>query len=240
MKVLILAGGLGLRLRPVVSDIPKVMAPIRGKPFLEYLIGMLKCYHLDSLILSVGYLKEAIIDCFGDGSAYNINIEYARESNPLGTAGAIRNAKPHLNSTFIVTNGDTYLELDYNAFVRFHKEKKALVTIALAETKNTSCYGSVEMDTTCRVTSFAEKQAGGRGKNFVNAGAYVMEPAVFRHIPSNKRISLETEILPDLIASKLPVFGFRASGHFIDIGIPSDYIAAQKFLKGKEENVNSK
>lgn len=232
MKTVILAGGLGLRLRSVVSDRPKVMAEVAGKAFLERQLKLLKSFGLVDILICVGYGKEMILDYFEDGSKLNMNIAYSIEHDLLGTGGAIKNAESLLNKTFLVVNGDTYLELDYEKFVRFHRSNKALVTVALVEVEDSLRYGHVEVTHENQVVAFKEKQSIAFPKSdLVNAGVYSMNRQLLKHIPDNKGISLEREIFPKLIEAGFPIFGYKTAGFFVDIGIPEDLRRAQAFFQ---------
>lgn len=231
VKSLVLAGGLGLRLRSHVADRPKVMAPVAGKPFIEYLLRSLKKRGFLNIILSVGYMKESIIEYFGDGSNFGLKIEYVTEEKPLGTGGAIKNAQQLIKDTFLVLNGDTYLDIDYNELLGFHTDKQSLVTMALIEAKDSSRYGLVELGQNNRITGFQEKAAM-KQQSLINAGVYVMEPAVFSHLNSTL-LSFEQQALPQMIKSNVPIFGLVMNSFFVDIGTPEGYKAAQKYFEDK-------
>src|SRR3989344_9013022 len=146
MKTLILCGGLGTRLRSVVSDVPKAMAPIGGKPFLMYQIDWLKKFNLTEIILCVGYLKDHIKNYFGNGSLFGVKITYSEEEALLGTGGAIKNAEKLLNNeAFIVLNGDTYAKIDFTKLIDFHNKKKSKYTLGLTKVADTSRYGIVKL-----------------------------------------------------------------------------------------------
>lgn len=212
------------------------MASIGGKPFIEYLLKSLKKQGFLEVILSVGYMKEAIIDYLGDGSKLGLKIDYVAEEKPLGTGGAIKNTQPLIEGAFLVLNGDSYLDIDYNEFVRFHNKKNSLLTMATVAEKNSSRFGLVELDRNKRIIRFAEKKAPFANRSsLINAGAYVMEAEFFSYLPGGSS-SLEKEIIPDLIESNLPVFGYEAKGFFIDIGTPKDYLAAKKHFEVKGVN----
>lgn len=232
VKSLVLAGGLGKRLRSLVSDKPKVMAPVAGKPFLEHVLISLKKSGLREIILSVGYMKESVTDYFGDGQQLGVEIDYSIDQQPLGTGGAIKNSEPLINETFIVLNGDTYVDLDYRKLIAFHKEKASQVTIALTTVKDSSRYGTVEMNQEENLVAFKEKSSDSSNKSgLINAGVYVIEPDIFSHLPPEKPISFERDILPDMIKSNIPIYGFENNGYFVDIGVPEDYQSAQKYFE---------
>jgi len=222
MKALILAGGLGTRLRPLTYNIPKVMLEINGKPFLYYLIKFLAKQNIKDIVISVGYLKESIIEYFKNGSNFNVNIEYSVENEPLGTAGAIRNAKRFLEGKFIVMNGDTFFDINVGNLLKFHERKKGICTIALASVDNTERYGSVEIDKDNKIIKFFEK--GTKGKGLINGGVYIFEEEIFNHLPQIG--SIEKDVFPLLIGK---MYGYIHSGYFIDIGTPEEY----NYIKSK-------
>lgn len=219
MKTIILAGGMGIRLRNVVSDIPKPMAPVGGKPFLEYVIVMLAAQGLREIVLSVGYKKEVIQSHFEDGSHWKVKIVYSEEHVPLGTGGALREALEIAGQRdCLVLNGDTFNKLNFQNMIDFHNSKKALMTVGLMLKKNAGRYGSVNIDASGKVIGFLEKNLHGNG--YINRGAYVASRAVLAHMPPG-RFSLENDLFPKLTG--LGFFGFVAHDFFIDMGIPSTY-----------------
>lgn len=220
MKVLILSGGLGKRLRNVIYDRPKPMAPVAGKPFLEYLILQLKKQDLRHIVLCIGYLGKRVQEYFGDGSGWGVRISYSYEAEPLDTGGAIKLAEALIREeNFLVMNGDSFLDVDLKQLVDYHLKNKALATMALAEVKNAARYGVVKINKKGEIESFVEK--GGTSKSkFVNGGIYVFNRKIFRYIPKGT-VSLEREVFPNLIGKKF--YGMPVKGFFIDIGMPEDY-----------------
>jgi D-glycero-alpha-D-manno-heptose 1-phosphate guanylyltransferase len=228
MKVIILAGGLGTRLRRLLSDLPKPLAPIDNKPFLAYLIAFLSSWGFIDFIISSGHGAEAIKEFLGDGSTRGLDIQYTFEEELLGTAGAIKLAETLIDSDdFIVTNGDTYFEVDLNAMLRLHEAKAAIATVALLSIEDTGRYGSVVLGEDNEIISFSEKAIDG-GKGLINGGIYIFRKEIFDFIPAGKVCSLERDVLPLLIHKGL--YGFPSSGYFIDIGIPEDYERAKREL----------
>lgn len=221
MRSIILAGGEGIRLRDIVKDVPKPMANIAGRPFLEYLILQLIKWDIKDVILSVGYRKEVIKSYFGDGRRWNVRIIYSREEQPLGTGGALKKTIGLTDDEeFLVMNGDSFLDLDLNQIIGFHKEKKAIATMGLAYVEDVSRYGKVEIKSENEVIRFVEKSSSGNG--FINGGVYVFSRKIINYIPSGK-VSLECEVLPGLI--KQGLYGIVVKGFFIDIGVPQDFLA---------------
>jgi D-glycero-alpha-D-manno-heptose 1-phosphate guanylyltransferase len=232
MKTLILAGGLGTRLRETVSDVPKSLAPVAGKPFLEWQIRLLKEQGFDRFVLCLGYRAQQIVDFFGDGTSFGVKIEYSFEEKPLGTAGAVLNAANLIDGAFMLLNGDTFFDTDYRSLVEFHDAKEAKLSMALTVVDDVSRFGSVSMDIYSRVGKFSEKDSETKGFGYINAGAYVIEPVILEHIDPLKPSSLEKEVIPALVENNIEsgVFGMVSDGFFIDIGTPDSYETAQKFF----------
>ncbi len=232
MKAVILAGGLGKRLRKVVSDRPKSMAPVLGKPFLQYQIEQLRKYSIIEIVLCVGYLVNQIKSYFKNGARFGVNITYAVEKSPLGTGGALRNSRDYLDDeAFLVLNGDSYSEVDLFRFMQFHKEKKGTGTILLTKVSHAQDYGLVKMDEHNRITGFFEKGEKTLSRSIINAGIYVLESEVLNYIPEGRQVSLEREIFPQLLKMNAPLFGYLTSGYFIDIGTPQKYAQIQEDMK---------
>lgn len=229
MRAFILAGGFGTRLRSKVSDLPKSMAPVAERPFLEWQLMLLKAQGITDIVLCVGYLAEKIVDYFGDGSRLGISIDYSVEKEPLGTAGAILNASKFIDNTFLLLNGDTFFDVDYRGLLDFHEGKEALMSLSLAMVDDASRYGAVRVDINNRIVGFSEKSPDVHEFGYINGGVYAIEPALLSHIAAGKAVSLENDVIPNII-SKEPVFGYVSDGFFIDIGTPESYEVAQKFF----------
>jgi len=220
MKAIILAGGEGKRLRPVINDIPKPMAPIKGKPFLEYIILQLKSQNLKDIIISTGYKGSIIKNYFQDGGNWDINIEYSEEDKPLGTGGALRKAGELIDDEqFIVMNGDSFFDIEFKQLISFHEEKQAVATISLAYAETIERYGHVEIGNDGEITKFVEK-GNSVSAGHVNGGIYILNSELINKIPLGQ-VSLETEVLPNLINRGL--FGMKFKSFFIDIGKPEEY-----------------
>jgi D-glycero-alpha-D-manno-heptose 1-phosphate guanylyltransferase len=232
MKVIILAGGMGTRLKDVVSNVPKPMAPIAGKPFLEYLVHQLRHWGHTDIVLSVGYLKEAITEHFRDGSEWGVSIGYSEEDRPLGTGGAIKNALRLITENeCMVLNGDSFCDLNFDEFTKFYYSKASSAAIALTDVQNTARYGRVVVNETGKVSSFDEK--GEFGDGLVNCGVYVFPTNIFHAHPSES-FSLERDVLTQLTQGAL--CGFVHKGTFIDIGVPEDYKRAQEIIPAKYQS----
>lgn len=230
MRALILAGGLGTRLREMVTDRPKVMAKVKGKPFLEYLIIFLKREGILEIVISVGYLAEKIINYFGNGKKFGVKIFYSCEKQELlGTGGAIKTAEKFFNNEFLVLNGDTYMNFKIADFVKFHQSKKADFSIALGKTYGYTAVGSILIDKNLRIIDFLEKKKV--KKAYINSGFMIIEPKIFSFIPKKKAVSMEKEIIPLLINKGFRIYGYPVLKRFVDIGTPKGYQSAKRFLK---------
>lgn len=219
VPALILVGGLGTRLRPAISDLPKPMAPIAGRPFLEYLIRWLRKSGVCRLVLCAGYFANVIRTYFGEGEDFGVEIVYSIETEPLGTWGAIRLAKERVGRRpFLVLNGDSWLQLDLEQFLNFQWSIGALAAIATTRVVEAARFGSLKVDATSRVEEFIEKTKAGSG--LINGGVYILSPEIFSLVPS-VRGSLEREVFPQLVSKG--VFAFPTEGFFVDIGVPEEY-----------------
>lgn len=226
-EAIVVAGGLGTRLRSVVKDIPKPMAPVAGKPFLEYLLDYLKNSGIQKVVLAVGYKAEIIKEYFGNNYE-GLALEYSQEEELLGTGGAIKQAFSFIDSNdVLVCNGDTLFKIDLIKFYNYHLEKESYLTIALKEVKRAERYGTVKIDKSGRIVGFVEKGAVKRG--LINGGIYLIRTKFFRSLNTERKFSLEKFIEENYL--NYPFYGLVFDGYFIDIGIPKDYERAQRELK---------
>ena len=225
IPAVLLVGGMGTRLRSVLPSTPKPLAAVGGKSFLELLVRQLRSQGIRRLVMCSGYLADQIESEFGDGSAWDVQIQYSRETHPLGTAGAIKLAERELKEhfEFLVMNGDSFLEIDFSHLIRVHRERKALVTMAVVPVENAARYGTLQVDYSKRVTGFTEK-SGMDAPGLINAGVYVFGRSIFEHIPEGMA-SLERDVFPRIL--DLGVHAVEQTGMFIDIGTPEDYARAQ-------------
>lgn len=232
MQAVLLAGGLGTRLRSVVSDRPKPLADVCGKPFLEYLVLELKRHGISDIIMAVGYKGEMIEKYFGDGGKWGISIRYAYEDKLLGTAGAVKNAEAMLNfPEFFVINADTFYQAAYEAVIDLYQQKHPSMILVLRKVPDISRYGSVRTEG-CRVTGFNEKVEE-KVPGLINGGIYLMQKEILDRIPKGQKCSLENEIIPQLLNSGAEVDCIVNEGYFIDIGIPDDY---EQFVSDVKKN----
>jgi NDP-sugar pyrophosphorylase family protein len=235
----ILAGGLGTRLRTVVSDRPKVLAEVRGKPFLAYLLDQLVDAGLRHVVLLTGYRSEQVQDTFGDEYC-GMTLDYSAETEPLGTAGALRLALPKLfpnagigvqapAATVLLMNGDSYCAADLKKFRAGHERlSPGQASLVLTEVADTSRFGKVEFSPDNRVDRFLEKQAAG-GAGWINAGIYLIDRPLVEQIPAGRAVSIEREMFPAWSRQRM-LHAFPGAGSFLDIGTPESYQAAAEFF----------
>ena len=224
LHAIILAGGLGTRLASVVDDRPKAMAPIGGRPFLHYLLLALSAQGFDDVVLCVGHRAEQIESHFGSGGQLGVRLRYSVETEPLGTAGALKLAEPLLDADqYLVTNGDSYLRAGYAPLFEALHDTRAQAVLALHRAIDAGRYGTVERAVGGRITSFVEKNVGhDGGRALINAGLYAIRRSVIEEIAAGPPASLERDVLPVLAASG-QLYGVELAGPFIDIGVPDDY-----------------
>ncbi|MEI7663170.1 MAG: nucleotidyltransferase family protein [Bacteroidota bacterium] len=230
MEAVILAGGFGTRLQPLVSDVPKSMAQINNRPFLEYLFDYLIAQGVSRAVLSVGY-KHEIISAHFNNRYKTLDIDYAVETEPLGTGGGIRLALWKISEPrALVLNGDSIFRVDYRSMMEFHLKKRADATLALRKLGDTGRYGRVSVNRGRRITGFAEKNEES-GPGFINGGVYIIEKLFLMEPEFRGRFSIEKECFERYFPySKL--FGFPSGAYFLDIGIPEDYNKAQHEFEG--------
>lgn len=241
MDAVVLVGGLGTRLRSLVSDVPKPMALINGVPFLDILLTrLLQQPAVERVVLAVGYKREAVQAYFG-AQKLGRPIIYAVETEPLGTGGGILNAVSHIqsgdiSSEVLVLNGDTLFDVDVAAMLKQHRQQQADITLALKPMTNFERYGTVELDG-ARIVGFQEKQY--RASGCINGGVYLIDKRLFEKVAFAtlpRKFSFETDML-ERYCRQLRIYGFSSEGYFIDIGIPADYQRAQKELAGVRASV---
>lgn len=230
IDVIILCGGLGKRLRPVVSDRPKVLAEIEDSTFLDVLIGDLLKHGFKNIILCVGYLKEQIIEHFNYEKDYNIL--FSEEDTPLGTGGALKNAMSLIKSNiFIVMNGDSICTVDFKDLFDYHIDKKAILSMVLTRSQDGEDYGNVALDDSRNIISFKEK-VDKKGECLINAGVYMMQKEILSYMPDETNFSLEYDLFPKLITNKC--YGYIIEKEFLDIGTPERYKKAINIIGGKQ------
>jgi len=228
ITAVILAGGLGMRLRPVIKDQPKVLASVHGKPFIFYLLNQLAEIGIKDVMLCTGYLGGQIQDLLGD-SYGGMQLSYSQESSPLGTGGALRKTIFSLKSSLaLVMNGDSYCDADLQAFLDWHQSQASSATLLLTYLNDASRYGLVEVDKDGHIISFIEK-SNKNSPGWINAGIYLLRRDMILDIPDNAdAVSLERDVLPGWIGKGLA--GYRTQCRFLDIGIPAAYAVAGDFF----------
>jgi NDP-sugar pyrophosphorylase family protein len=227
IDVIILAGGLGTRLKPIVSNRPKVMATIAGKPFLSILLNQINKAGFKRVILCTGYMADQVEIGFGQ-KYMGLSLIYSRENRPLGTGGALSNAFHLISSDKImVMNGDSFIDIDPSLFLRWFVCKGCDAALVLKKVNNSSRYGLVNVDANGLITAFQEKNTVG-GSGWVNAGVYIFNKEVIRKLPQGKTFSIEQEFFPSLVGREF--YGYCSEAKFTDIGLPESYLAAEGFF----------
>ena len=242
IDVAILCGGLGKRLRGEIGESQKVMAKMGQEPFLDILLKDLINQGFKRFILLTGYKAEAVEEYYRTKN-FGAPIEFSREKEPLGTGGALKNAKALIQSDpFVCMNGDSFCSLEYKKFLDFYVSKKTAVAIALSKVKDNRDFGTITLDDSKRIISFQEKvktsAIAGQPTNFkkkafyVNAGSYYFSKDIFKFMPDAKKFSLESDFFPQLVKENF--FGFVTKQIFFDIGTPERLKEAQTILRKKE------
>lgn len=227
-EAIILAGGFGTRLKCLVDDMPKSMAPVNEKPFLSYIFEYLQKYRIERVVLAVGYKNENIISFFGN-SYKGIEIQYSIENKPLGTGGAILKACRAVSSQFCyVLNGDTCFHVDLSEFEKSFCKTRAVLSVALKSLENFERYGSVATEGD-RIISFNEKKFCEKG--LINGGVYILDKDWMKRNAPGKIFSFEKDILERKVREEFITY-FLSDNYFIDIGIPEDYLKASQELPG--------
>ena len=228
MKAVILAGGLGTRLQPYTTFMPKPMLPLGEKPLLEHLIDWNRKNGIKSIVLCVSYLRKTIEDYFEDGKRFGVKIEYAVANRPLATAGQLKTAEKFVDNTFVCMYGDSIFDFNLKKMITHHKQKKSFVTMSLFEFKTNLPYGVIDTAKNGKVTAWNEKPEIDAN---INMGCYVMEPGVFDFIPKNKPYGMD-DLVRKIMAKKKIVQSFITKKGFIDIGDKTSYKKAyQQYLE---------
>ena len=225
MQALVLAGGEGTRLRPLTYTTPKPVMPLAGRPFLSYMLDWAHSHGTDEVILSCGFMSDAVKHVLGD--IYDgMRLRYVVEEEPLGTAGPVRLAHDEglLEERLFVLNGDVLTDIDLTAELQQHEQTGARATLALYPVEDTSSYGVVPTAEDGQVEAFIEKGDGAVPTNRINAGAYVIGRDVVERIPAGRPVSFERDVFPSLVGEGL--YGYDAAGYWIDIGTPERYLEA--------------
>ena len=231
LKAVILVGGPGTRLQPLTNDRPKSVLPVLNRPFMEYTFAYLRRFGIEDIILTLNYLPEIIRGYLGDGSRYGVRLTYCYEEEPMGTAGAIKNAEGYLDGTFVVLNGDIFTDLDLNDMMQLHRSKDARTTISLQWVEDPSAFGVVETDNERKILRFIEKPPLSEATtNWINAGIYIMEPEVLKYVPANEHYMVERGLFPTLLNTGEPVYGYQFRGYWLDMGTSKSYLKLNRDL----------
>jgi len=235
MKAVIMAGGFGTRLRPLTCRVPKPMVPVANKPMMHHIVELLKFHGIENLIVALYYQPESIINYFGNGKAFGVNIEYKKAEADYGTAGSVKNAKDLLNERFLVISGDVLTDFDLGSAINFHLDKKAKVTMLLTRVNNPLQYGIVLTDENGLVTRFLEKPSWGEVfSDTINTGIYIIEPEILDYIPDKQEFDFSKSLFPILLKQKAGLYGYIANGYWKDIGNLNDYQDAHlDIIQGK-------
>lgn len=229
MKTVILAGGLGTRLQPYTTFMPKPMLPLGEKPLLEHLIDWNKKNKIKSIVLCVSYLKKTIQDYFEDGSNFGVKIEYAISNKPLSTAGQLKTAQEFVDDDFVCMYGDSIFDFNLQNMIKQHQKRRAFITMSLYEYKTHLKYGVIETLKTGKVTKWSEKP---EIKANINMGCYVMNPKILTYIPKNKPYGMDDAIKKAMMQKK-SVDSFITKKGFIDIGDKTSYRKAYQIFYEK-------
>jgi NDP-sugar pyrophosphorylase family protein len=229
MQAIVLVGGEGTRLRPLTYRTPKPMVPIMNVPFLARTLERLYAAEIRDIILAAGYMPQAIVDYFGDGSQLDMKVTYVIEESPLGTAGAIKNVEEHITGPFFVLNGDILTSLDLRAMREYHHQKGGMGALHLIRVDDPSPFGCVVHDETGRVSSFVEKPPKDQAPtNEINAGTYLLEREILDDIPVNQFVSIERETFPQVISAGKALYAYTTNDYWLDLGRPEQYLAAHR------------
>ena len=236
LDIFVLAGGLGTRIRPALGDLPKILAPILGRPYLAYLLDWLERFGARRVVLGLGHRAQAVIEYLGDRQpSTGIEVTTVVEPSPLGTAGAIRFARGTLRSDpVLVMNGDSFTDADLCAFVDRHRAAKTVGTMLCAEVEDAGRYGRVELDQSDRIGEFIEKDANFHGTALISTGVYLLSAHLLDKIAAGDAVSIERDVFERLPSGSLAVFAGRF--RFIDIGTPESLALAASIFDAGSAN----
>lgn len=237
MKAVVMAGGEGSRLRPLTIGRPKPMVAVVNKPIMSHILDLLKRHGITDIAVTVQYLADMLQDFYGNGSAFGMNISYAVEELPMGTAGSVKNAEPLLprDEPFLIISGDALTDIDLGEVIAFHRQHQALATLALSRVPEPLEYGVVIVDAEGRIMQFQEKPSWGEViSDTVNTGIYVVEPEILDLIEPGKAADWSKDLFPRLLKDGAPLYGYIAPGYWCDVGNIAEYMRASfDLLAGK-------
>lgn len=228
ITAVILAGGQGTRLRPLTLATPKPIVPLLNVPFLAYQLALLRRHGITDVVLACSYLVDEVRRVMGDGREHGVSLRYAVETEPLGTAGGVRNAVDLVRDLVVVLNGDVLADVDLTAMLRFHAERASRATLYLTRVADPTLYGLVDLAADGGIRAFVEKPEPGRvTTDTINAGAYALDRSVVAAIPTGRAVSIERETFPALLRDGVPFFGWVSDTYWLDIGSPAKYRQGQ-------------
>src|SRR3954463_15836187 len=240
MRAVVMAGGEGTRLRPMTANQPKPLLPVVNRPIMEHVLRLLKRHGFNETVVTVQFLAALVRNYFGDGEELDMDLHYATEETPLGTAGSVKNAEDALkDEPFLVISGDALTDIDLTDMVRFHRENGALVTIGLKRVPNPLEFGIIIVDDQGNIERFLEKPTWGQVfSDTVNTGIYVMEPEVFKHVAEGEVVDWSGDVFPQLLAEGAPLFGYVTDGYWEDVGTHESYLKAQADVLNRQVEVD--
>ncbi|MCK4757534.1 MAG: NDP-sugar synthase [Thermoplasmata archaeon] len=235
LKAVILAGGVGKRLRPLTEYRPKPLIPVAGRPCIDFVIRSLVSGGFKEIIVTTGYLSDRLIKRIGDGSQYGATILYSFEEEPMGTAGAVKKVADFLDDTFVVASGDLLADIDMGALYKYHKDKEAMATMALTKVSDPIDFGIVGLNKTNKIIKFAEKpEKKDVFSNLINAGIYVLEPEILDIIPEDTPYDFSKQVFPTMLENEQALYGKMIKGIWRDIGKPMDLLQASLDVVDRE------
>ncbi len=240
-KAMILAAGEGTRLRPLTSETPKVLLPVGGRPLIQHTLSWLRSHGIQEVAINLHHAGDKVRAFLGDGSKFGVRIYYSSEKELLGTAGGVKKMEEFYDSTFLVVYGDIITDFNLSAMTDFHKQKKALVTLALFKVPNPWEVGIVEVNRQGKLLSFKEKPPrGSESSNLSSGGIYVLEKEILDYIPSHGSCDFGYDIFPKLLALHLPIYGYllRPEDYLIDIGTIEKYQKANEDVRAGKVKIN--
>ncbi|MEZ5238158.1 MAG: sugar phosphate nucleotidyltransferase [Microthrixaceae bacterium] len=234
---MIMAGGEGTRLRPLTSNAPKPMMPLANRPMMEHVVTLLRKHGITEIVVTVAFMADTIRTYFGDGSEFGVQMTYATEETPLGTAGSVRNASDQLDDTFLVISGDVLTDIDLGAIIEAHRRADAVATIGLVRVDNPLEYGIVITDDEGNIERFLEKPTWGQVfSDTINSGIYVLEPRIFDWIPPEQSVDFSGEVFPAVLEAGERILGAVGEGYWEDVGTLDAYVRTHKdILDGRVE-----
>ncbi len=235
MKAVIMAGGFGTRIQPLTSNLPKPMIPLMNRPIMLHIVELLKKHHITDLVMLLYHQPNVIKNFFRDGADFGVKITYVTPIEDLGTAGAVKYAEKFLDERFLIISGDLLTDFNLKKIVDFHADRKALATITLTSVKDPLQFGVVITDKDKRITQFLEKPGWGEViSDTINTGIYLLEPEIFKYIPSGENFDFSQDLFPLLLKNHEPLFGYTAKGYWRDIGNTDSYREAHHdIFRGK-------